>query len=235
MKRASRGGRAVGTAGQVGAERPRNSVGRSAPGDRSGAGPAGLGSQGPSSAERKAGRGAKPRGVPRQSMLVAFLFPVALAAQAPRAAGLGLRGPGPAAPQAGRPAPTAATILRQLAATHQFTEVALSPDGARAAWVEELYAAGPALGNDTGTSRIHVQGLAAPITAASSTRAAAEGGIVWSPDGSRLAFGGPARQLTHLTGFLTDARWSPDGSSLAFLFAENAPSGGGPLHPEPPA
>src|SRR6185437_1413094 len=78
-------------------------------------------------------------------------------------------------------------------------------------------------------------------------------GIVWSPDGSRLAFlsdaahagqmqlytapavGGPARQLTHLTGFLTDARWSPDGSSLAFLFAENAPSGGGPLHPEPPA
>jgi len=63
---AVRGGRAVGTAGQVGAERPRNSVGRSAPGDRSGAGPAGLGSQGPSPAERKAGRGAKPRGVPRQ-------------------------------------------------------------------------------------------------------------------------------------------------------------------------
>src|SRR6185437_9271051 len=55
--RSIRGGRAVGTAGQVGAERPRNSVGRSAPGDRSGAGPAGLGSQGPSSAERKVGRG----------------------------------------------------------------------------------------------------------------------------------------------------------------------------------
>jgi len=66
--RSIRGGRAVGTAGQVGAERPRNSVGRSAPGDRSGAGPAGLGSQGPSSAERKVGRGAKPRGVPRQSI-----------------------------------------------------------------------------------------------------------------------------------------------------------------------
>ena len=145
--------------------------------------------------------------------------------------------------------PTAASVLRQLEATHHFTEVALSPDGTRAAWVEELYASGL----DTGTARIHLQGLGAPITAAPSGRAASEGGIAWAPDGTRIAFlsdaahagqmqlyvastaGGPARQLTHLTGYLTDARWSPDGSTLAVLFAENAPSGGGPLHPEPPA
>src|SRR6185437_15584579 len=67
-RRTSRGGRAVGTAGQVGAERPRNSVGRSAPGDRSGAGPAGLGSRGASVAAStlcrasSGSRGEAPRG-----------------------------------------------------------------------------------------------------------------------------------------------------------------------------
>src|SRR6185437_8987317 len=43
---ALRGGRAVGTVGQVGAKRPRNSAGRPAPGNQQGAAPAGWGSQG---------------------------------------------------------------------------------------------------------------------------------------------------------------------------------------------
>ncbi len=45
--------------------------------------------------------------------------------------------------------------------------------------------------------------------------------------------GGKPRKLTNLTGYLTDPRFSPDGTHIALLFAENAPSGGGPLEAEP--
>ena len=45
--------------------------------------------------------------------------------------------------------------------------------------------------------------------------------------------GGKPRKLTNLTGYLTDPRFSPDSTRIAVLFAENAPSGGGPLEAEP--
>ncbi len=124
-----------------------------------------------------------------------------------------------------------AQILDDLAAAHQFSDIAISPDGSRAAWVADA------------KSDIYIKTLgsnAAPVEAGPGHQ------IAWSPDSSRIAFlgedkqlytvaakGGRAKRLTSLTGFITDPRWSPDGSKIAILFAENAPGGGGPLEAEP--
>jgi len=125
-----------------------------------------------------------------------------------------------------------ADLLNDLASTRQFADVAISPDGARVAWVDDAKA------------EIYVKTIAsgAPVRIASGRK------IAWSPDSTRLAFlsddkqpqlcvvaakGGKARKLTTLTGYLTDPQWSPDGSKIAILFAENAAGGGGPLEAEP--
>ena len=150
-----------------------------------------------------------------------------------------------------------ASILSDLSATNTFPEVAMSPDGKRAAWVAEIIENG----KDTGNSAIYVKDLASGsdsknspvrITAGAGGKAAhSERNIAWSPDSKQIAFfsdaekkkqmqvyveaaaGGKARKLTNLKGFMTDPQWSPDGSRIAILFAENAPGGGGPLEAEP--
>jgi dipeptidyl aminopeptidase/acylaminoacyl peptidase len=124
-----------------------------------------------------------------------------------------------------------AEILNDLGSTHQFSEVAISPDASRVAWVQDS------------KSEIYVKALA---SAAKPTRIGEGHKIAWSPDSARLAFlgddkqvyvvaakGGKAKKLTSLTGFTTDPQWSPDGTKIALLFAENAPGGGGPLEAEP--
>jgi dipeptidyl aminopeptidase/acylaminoacyl peptidase len=148
-----------------------------------------------------------------------------------------------------KPDPRIGRILNDLSSVRSFEEVAISPDGKRVAWVEELIENG----KDTGKSAIFVKNLdAGAVMRISGKAPASERGIVWSPDGSRIAFlsdrdhagqmqlyvapwnGGPrARKLTGLKGYLTDPQWSPDGSRIAILFAENAPGGGGPLEAEP--
>jgi dipeptidyl aminopeptidase/acylaminoacyl peptidase len=143
-------------------------------------------------------------------------------------------------------------ILNQLSATNTFPEVAISPDGKKAAWVASIIENG----KETGNSAIWVKDVAssaAPIriTAGTGKSAHSEHNIAWSPDSTKLAFfsdaekkkqsqlyvafatGGKARKLTTLKGFMTDPQWSRDGASIAILFAENAPGGGGPLEAEP--
>ena len=135
--------------------------------------------------------------------------------------------------------PRIAPLLTELASVHQFDQIAISPDGKRAAWIE--------------ADVIYISELnskSAPLRVAppkpSSTRE-----LAWSPDNSAIAFlsdrekkgqmqlyitgstGGKPRKLTNLTGYLTDPRFSPNGGNIAVLFAENAPSGGGPLEAEP--
>jgi dipeptidyl aminopeptidase/acylaminoacyl peptidase len=146
-----------------------------------------------------------------------------------------------------------AAILSDLSATNTFPEVAMSPDGKRAAWVGETIENG----KDTGNSAIYVKDLAssaAPIritAGAGGKTAHSERNLAWSPDSKQIAFfsdsekkkqmqlyiapaaGGRARKLTSLKGFMTDPQWSPDSSHIAILFAENAPGGGGPLEAEP--
>ncbi len=140
---------------------------------------------------------------------------------------------------AAQPAPSIGAILNDLGSTQVFGQVQISPDGARVAFIASTSEGG----------EISIKDLAsgAPIRIGSGSE------IAWSPDSQRIAFlsdrehkgqaqlyvisakGGKAKRLTNLKGYLTDPRWSPDGSKIAILFAENAPTGGGPLNPEPPA
>ncbi|MGA3189928.1 MAG: S9 family peptidase [Bryobacteraceae bacterium] len=140
------------------------------------------------------------------------------------------------------PDPRIGSILGELASVRPFDQVAISPDGKRVAWIEEIIENR----KDTGNSTIHIDGAAVTAKPAASNRS-----VVWSPDSSRIAFlsdrekkgqmqlyvtsaSAPApRKLTSLKGYLTDPQWSPDGTHIAVLFAENAPSGGGPLEAEP--
>jgi len=128
--------------------------------------------------------------------------------------------------------PRIGAILNDLSATHNFEDLAISPDGSRVAWVEP----------ESGTLTIFVKG-AAPQ---SKTERIGEGrSPAWSPDGKRIAYlsegqlhvvganGKGAKKLTSLTGFITDPEWSPDGTRIAILYAANAPGGGGPLNAEP--
>jgi dipeptidyl aminopeptidase/acylaminoacyl peptidase len=129
--------------------------------------------------------------------------------------------------------PRIGAMLSELASTHAFSDVAVSPDGKRVAWVEQGLEGKP------------------EIFIGARVKVGEGSGIAWAPDSSRIAFfsdrekpgqkqlytvaatGGRVKKLTSVTGFVTDARWSPDGTKIAILFAENAPGGGGPLVAEP--
>ena len=140
------------------------------------------------------------------------------------------------------------SALNQLFATHNFRQVAISPDGAHVAWVENQHGPG---GEPSGHTAIFVSdaaGKMAPQRISASTEGdATEHALAWSPDSRHLAFvsntsGRPQiymadlahaktapRALTDLNGAFDDVRWSPDGAKLAFLFIENPPRQAGPL------
>ncbi len=114
-----------------------------------------------------------------------------------------------------------------LRATGGVHEVALAPDGSRAAWVQN--------GND-----IYV----AELKSGGSHKLASGHDISWSPDSRRLAYlsggesatvyvidsaGGQPGKLAGLNGYAQSLRWSPDGSALSVLYTENAPRAAGPL------
>ena len=145
-------------------------------------------------------------------------------------------------------------ILDSLFAVRTFKQVAISPNGKKVAWVENLK--GPDQ-EPTGNSAIYVATLGSSerlrrISAGDGSTDYAERDIAWSPDSQKLAFlsdkdnshqlqlyisdatGHAARQLTRLTGFLASPSWSPDGKTLALLFTENAPRAAGPLEPMTP-
>ncbi len=140
-------------------------------------------------------------------------------------------------------------VMKQVFAVQRFRQAAISPDGQRVAWVKSLKAED---GTPTANSAIYVARLDNPaavkrISASQDGTPEQEQGIAWSPDSRELAFlsdaeapgqlqlwkanieSGKARQLTHLTGYLSHPQWSPEGKSLALLFIENARRSAGPL------
>ncbi len=139
-------------------------------------------------------------------------------------------------------------VLNQLFATHNFRQAAISPDGARVAWVENLHGPGGEPSAHTAIYIADAAGKTAPqrITA-SSDGDVTERAIAWSPDSRHLAFvsnasgrpelyvsdlahaKAPPRALTDLNGAFDDPRWSPDGTKLAFLLIEDPPREAGPL------
>ena len=147
-----------------------------------------------------------------------------------------------------------AAVVDQLAATRRFSEVAISPDGRRVAWVEDVHGSD---GEPTAHTAIFVLDLTTPgarphpLTPHSGA-AAREQSPAWSPDGSHLLFlsdaqkagqpqlysapaaGGAARKLTSLDGVLSAPGWSPDGKSASFLFVEGASGLLGPVEAVPP-
>jgi dipeptidyl aminopeptidase/acylaminoacyl peptidase len=146
-------------------------------------------------------------------------------------------------------------ITAALNGVHQFSQVAISPDGRRIAYVESA--------GDRSAIRLLELGRPAAAARALSAcpgRTCDETEVVWAPDGRRVAFvttdpkgqpgiavadvpgpggaaggGAPAaRVLTAAKGPLATPRWSPDGTRIAFLYSPGAPKVPSPLNPSTP-
>src|SRR5580700_5768845 len=150
---------------------------------------------------------------------------------------------------------TAGDVIKTLSATHRFEQTAISPDGRKVAWVEDIITK---RGVSTGDTVIYVSEVDRKnppkrISAGVADGIHAEGSVAWSPDGKKLAFlsdaakagqlqlyvieaagRGSARKITQVKGFLSTPGWSPDGRTIAVLFTENATRAAGPLVAETP-
>ena len=149
-------------------------------------------------------------------------------------------------------APDPAAVLRMLQSAVEFRDVALSRDGARVAWVEQVPTAdGPSPDQSIIQVLHRAVASSAPIrvTAAKDGQPHDEHDLDFSPDGRTLAFlsdalqphqpqlfvadlgSGAVRQLTRVSGHLARPRFSPDGREIAVLFIEGGADEEGPLKP----
>ena len=145
-----------------------------------------------------------------------------------------------------------AQLIRNLAATPTYKEVAISPDGREVAWVQTRAQAGPKLAVSSEIFVAAVTKARTPVAVSakegrSSDAPTREHSPAWSPDGQYIAFLSDARsagqeqlytmkagdhsvrQLTHLKGNLINPQWAPDGHHIAVLFTENSQREAGPL------
>ena len=152
------------------------------------------------------------------------------------------------------PRRTIGTVLGALDRVRGFHETAISPDGRRVAWVEDVAATAE-------TTAIFVRTIAVAanaqngesaethrVTVSGDGKGHRENGVAWAPDSHTLAFlsdGGspgqqqlyvidvdsntPARRVTSAKGQLAQPLWSPDGKQLAVLFVAGSTQGTGAL------
>ncbi len=128
--------------------------------------------------------------------------------------------------------PSIDSVLSALHNVHSFSETAITPDGTRVAWVEELTS-----NTFGGSSVVWVKDLPSGTprrVSAGAGAAAHESQIAWSQDGKSLAFisdagqGGPQlyvtdttaapQRVTNATGQLAHPIWSRDGRQVAVLY-----------------
>jgi len=129
-------------------------------------------------------------------------------------------------------------VLRGLNRGRSVGQVAISPDGARLAWIE---------GGRDGGIRIAPVGDLSKAEPVKSGDRCQEADLVWRPDSKALAFfavcggskqedlylshldGATAQQLTKLNGYINESAFSPDGTKVAFLYVEGATRPAGAL------
>ena len=149
----------------------------------------------------------------------------------------------PACAQTTAPAPASASPSQTPSGqrrVHNISEIAVSPDGKRLAWVDVGAILFASFGNLGQIQRI----TAAPSPDNSCT----ESDLAWSPDSTALAFlsdcadlggqsdlylshldGNPPRRLSALHGDVNAPAFSPDGKRIAFLYVEGATRPAGAL------
>ncbi len=142
-------------------------------------------------------------------------------------------------------------ILNSLNRGRTVSQVAVSPDGKRLAWIE-----GPRSGGSIWLAPIDDLQKHTRISAATRPgERCVETELTWEPDSKALAFfsdcaapgdqedlylskldGSPALRLTQLRGYQSSPAFSPDGTKIAFLYVEGATRPAGALAAmKPPA
>jgi dipeptidyl aminopeptidase/acylaminoacyl peptidase len=137
-----------------------------------------------------------------------------------------------------------ADVLQSLNRGRNVSQVAISPDGRRLAWIE-----GARGGGDIRIAPLDDPKKSERVTAASKPdEHCRENGITWEPDSKALAFfsdcadpgdqadlylshldGSAVRRLTELRGYEEAPAFAPDGSKVAFLYVEGATRPAGAL------
>lgn len=141
-----------------------------------------------------------------------------------------------ALPAGAQTPPSMQSVLQTVFAMHDFSNVAISPQGGAVLWQEDFRPGGlahPKMQSELFVERIG--GAPVRLTAGNGKAFYDEAQPVWSPDGKRIAFlsdakskeqqqifiaaadGSGVKQLTHLTGAVQRMQWSPDGTSIAAL------------------
>jgi dipeptidyl aminopeptidase/acylaminoacyl peptidase len=127
--------------------------------------------------------------------------------------------------------PSIDSVVDTLAKVRTFKETAITQDGHRLAWVEDLPEGSAVYVRDLPSGEAH------RVTAATDRGNYRERGVAWSPDHRTLAFlsdagsrgqpqlyvtdlagSVPPRRVTSVTGQLGQPLWSPDGKHIAVLF-----------------
>lgn len=135
-------------------------------------------------------------------------------------------------------------VLHGLNRGRSVSQVAVSPDGKRVAWVQGMRDGGDILVAPIDDLK-SPERISAGVQPGQHCR---ESQIAWEPDSKAMAFfsdcgqpgdqmdlylsrldGNPAHRLTELRGYANDPAFSPDGARVAFLYVEGATRPAGAL------